>query len=62
MAARGLSRDGKRDSKRDDPQIVFGLVCMSKGWPISEEMFKGNAADTATVSAQVSKLEERFCI
>ena len=58
LAANGLSRD----SKRDDSQIVFGLVCMSKGCPLSEEMFKGNPADAATLAAQVSKLEERFCI
>ena len=58
LAARGHSRDGKRD----DPQIVFGLVCSAQGCPISVEVFKGNTADPATVAAQVSKLKERFGI
>jgi transposase len=58
LAARGHSRDGKRD----DPQIVFGLVCTPEGCPISVEVFKGNTADPATVGAQVVKLKERFGI
>jgi Transposase DDE domain len=58
LAARGHSRDGKRD----DPQIVFGLICSAEGCPISVEVFKGNTADPATVAAQVSKLKERFGI
>lgn len=58
LAARGHSRDGKRD----DPQIVFGLVCTAQGCPISVEVFKGNTADPATVGAQVVKLKERFGI
>ena len=58
LAARGHSRDGKRD----DPQIVFGLVCTSEGCPIAVEVFKGNTADPATVAAQVSKLKTRFGI
>jgi hypothetical protein len=58
LAARGHSRDGKRD----DPQIVFGLVCSAQGCPIAVEVFKGNTADPATVAAQVTKLKERFGI
>lgn len=58
LAARGHSRDGKRD----DPQIVFGLVCTGEGCPIAVEVFKGNTADPATVAAQVTKLKERFGI
>ena len=58
LAARGHSRDGKRD----DPQIVFGLVCTAEGCPISVEVFKGNTADPATVAAQVAKLKDRFGI
>jgi ribosomal protein L18 len=58
LAARGHSRDGKRD----DPQIVFGLVCTAQGCPISVEVFEGNTADPATVGAQVAKLKERFGI
>ena len=58
LAARGHSRDGKRD----DPQIVFGLICTSEGCPIAVEVFPGNAGDPATVAAQVAKLRERFGI
>lgn len=58
LAARGHSRDGKRD----DPQIVFGLICSAQGCPVSVEVFAGNTGDPATVAAQVSKLRERFGI
>ena len=58
LAARGHSRDGKRD----DPQIVFGLICNAAGCPIAVEVFEGNRADPATVSAQVAKLTQRFGI
>jgi hypothetical protein len=58
LAARGHSRDGKRD----DPQIVFGLICTASGCPIAVEVFAGNTADPATVAAQVTKLRERFGI
>ncbi len=36
LAARGYSRDGKRD----DPQIVFGLVCTPKGCPVAVDKLK----------------------
>lgn len=58
LAARGHSRDGKRD----DPQIVFGLICSAQGCPIAVEVFPGNTGDPATVAAQVAKLRERFGI
>jgi hypothetical protein len=58
LAAYGHSRDGKRD----DPQIVFGLVCTAQGFPIAVEVFKGNTADPATVAPQVAKLKARFGI
>ena len=58
LAARGHSRDGKRD----DPQIVFGLVCSAQGCPIAVEVFWGNTADPANVAAQVSKRKDRFGI
>jgi hypothetical protein len=48
LAAYGYSRDGKRD----DPQIVFGLICTAEGCPVSVEVFPGNTADCATVAAQ----------
>jgi hypothetical protein len=58
LAARGHSRDGKRD----EPQIVFGLVCTELGVPVCVEVFAGNTADPSTVAAQVSKLKGRFGI
>ena len=58
LAAYGHSRDGKRD----DPQIVFGLICSAAGCPIAVEVFPGNTADPATVAAQVGKLRDRFGI
>jgi hypothetical protein len=58
LAARGHSRDGKRD----DAQIVFGLICTAEGCPIAVEVFPGNTGDPATVAAQVGKLRDRFGI
>lgn len=58
LAARGHSRD----SKHDDPQIVFGLVCTAEGVPICVEVFAGNTADPSTVASQVTKVKERFDI
>lgn len=58
LAARGHSRDGKRD----DPQIVFGLICSAAGCPVAVEVFPGNCADPTTVAAQVVKLKDRFGI
>lgn len=58
LAARGHSRDGKRD----DPQIVFGLICAADGCPVAVEVFAGNTADPATVATQVAKLKSRFGI
>ena len=56
LAEFGHSRDGKRD----DPQIVFGLLCTAAGCPVAVEVFKGNTGDPATLQAQVAKLKERF--
>jgi hypothetical protein len=58
LAARGHSRD----SKHDDPQIVFGLVCTADGVPICVEVFAGNTGDPSTVASQVTKVKERFGI
>ena len=58
LAAHGHSRDGKRD----DPQIVFGLICTTEGCPIAIEVFPGNTGDPATVADQVGKLKQRFGI
>jgi len=49
-----------RDHRRDRPQIVYGLLCTRAGLPVAVEVFEGNTADPATVSAQVEKLKARF--
>ena len=56
LARYGYSRDGKRD----DPQIVFGLLCAADGCPVAVEVFAGNTADPATLAAQIDKLKQRF--
>ncbi|SCU76850.1 conserved hypothetical protein [Cupriavidus necator] len=58
LAAHGYSRDGKRD----DPQIVFGLVCTPEGCPVAVEVLAGNTADPATVASQVDKFKNRYGI
>ena len=56
-----LARFGySRDHRGDRPQIVYGLMCTRAGLPVAVEVFEGNTADPATVSAQVEKLKARF--
>ncbi len=49
-----------RDHRGDRPQIVYGLLCTRSGLPVAVEVFEGNVADPATLSAQVSRLKHRF--
>ena len=56
LARRGRSRDGKKGKLR----IEFGLLCDAEGRPVAAEVFPGNAADPATVGAQIDKLLARF--
>lgn len=56
-----LARFGySRDRRPDRPQIVYGLLCEREGRPIAIEVFDGDAADPATLSAQVDRLKRRF--
>jgi hypothetical protein len=56
-----LARHGySRDSRRDRPQLVIGLLCAADGCPIAVEVFEGNTADPATVASQIAKLKQRF--
>jgi hypothetical protein len=58
-----LARFGhNRDGKNGYPQIVYGLLCSSSGCPVAIEVFQGNTADPTTLSAQVDKIRQRFCI
>ena len=56
LARRGYNRDGKTGKL----QIVYGLLCAPDGCPIAVEVFEGNTADPMTLSAQVTKLKQRF--
>src|SRR5437660_1611343 len=56
LAQHGYSRDHRGDR----PQIVYGLLCTRAGLPVAVEVFAGNAADPATLSAQLAKLKRRF--
>jgi hypothetical protein len=49
-----------RDRRPDRPQIVYGLLCEREGRPIAIEVFDGDTADPATLSAQVERLKQRF--
>jgi hypothetical protein len=52
----GYSRDGKKGKL----QIVFGLLCAADGCPVAVEVFEGNTGDPSTLTAQVTKLKEKF--
>jgi hypothetical protein len=56
LAQHGYSRDHRGDR----PQIVYGLLCTRDGLPVAVEVFAGNTGDPATLTAQVTKLKERF--
>lgn len=49
-----------RDERRNNPQIVFGLLCNSEGCPVAVEVFEGNTGDPKTLAIQLTKLRERF--
>jgi len=51
-----------RDHRRDQPQIVYGLLCDSDGRPIAVEVFSGNTADPVTFSQIVKQVQGRFGI
>ena len=58
-----LARFGdSRDGKRDQLQIVFGLLCNAEGCPIAVVVFEGETADPATLVDQVAKLKGRFAL
>lgn len=56
-----LARFGhSRDEKSSKLQIVFGLLCTAQGAPVAVEVFEGDTGDPMTLSAQISKVRERF--
>lgn len=56
-----LARFGhSRDGKRDNPQIVFGLLTNAEGCPVAVEVFEGNTADPKTLASVLGKIRDRF--
>ena len=49
-----------RDKRKNNRQIVFGLLCSKEGCPVAVEVFPGNTGDPMTVGAQIEKIKERF--
>jgi transposase len=56
LAARGYSRDHRRDCK----QVVLALVVTREGFPLAHFTLKGNTQDVATVKQVVRAVEKRF--
>jgi transposase len=56
LAARGYSRDHRRDCK----QVVLALVVTRDGFPLAHFTLKGNTQDLATVEQVVTAVEQRF--
>ena len=54
-AKRGYSRDHRPDCK----QVVVGLVVRREGFPITHEVFAGNAQDRTTLATMLDRLTER---
>ena len=56
LGAFGYNRDGKRGKQ----QIVVGLLCDTRGRPVSIQVFPGNTADPSTFGSQLQKATGRF--
>ncbi len=56
LGSYGYNRDGKKGKL----QIVIGLLCDQKGYPVSVQVFTGNTSDVTTFSDQVKKVADRF--
>ena len=56
LAARGHSRDHRRDCK----QVVLALVVTRDGFPLAHFTLAGNTKDLATVQRVVTAIEKRF--
>lgn len=52
----------RRDGKRGQLQIEFGLLTDREGCPVAVSVFEGSTGDPATVAGQVTKLKEEFGI
>ena len=56
-----LARFGhSRDERKNNPQIIFGVLSNGEGCPVAVEVFEGHTGDPKTLATQLSKLRERF--
>ncbi len=56
-----LARFGhKKDRKLGVPEIVYGLICDSRGCPVATQVFEGNTSDPKVFSQQIVKVKQRF--
>ena len=51
-----------RDDKPGKLQIVYGLLCAADGCPVAIEVFDGRTGDPKTLSAQITKIKQRFAL
>ena len=58
LVAFGYNRDGKRQQE----QMVMGLICNQDGCPVGVEVFAGNTQDASTVPAKIKEVQERYGI
>jgi hypothetical protein len=49
-----------RDHRSDRPQVMIGLLVTGDGIPIAHHVFDGNTADSTTMPAVMSDLQDRF--
>jgi transposase len=49
-----------RDERKNNAQIIFGVLSNGEGCPVAVEVFEGNTGDPKTLATQLSKLRERF--
>jgi hypothetical protein len=56
LAARGYSRDGKRNR----PQIEYGLLTDPQGRPVAVRVFAGNTADPTAFTEAVATVRNKF--
>jgi transposase len=49
-----------RDSKRNTPQVNYGLLTTRAGCPVAISVYEGNTADVTTLMPQVNQLREHF--
>jgi transposase len=58
LAARGYSRDGKKDKL----QVNYGLLTDTRGCPVAISVFAGNTSDPETLMEQVEQLQQDFAL